>query len=160
MARRISQRSCCCRRFRHSVLFLLPLAVGIGSMGDLWRKSRAGYRLQTAEGRYSRGETWFGLCGQCDRSEAAASSPRARTGSRSGCWSAIRGRAGGARRRFRMGAQVRDPCMQPGNGMEAQGRCRAVPPATNRRQSRRRPLTAQGADQRLVPDAAIRNTPL
>ena len=29
---------------------------------------------------------------------------------------------GGARRRFRMGAQVRDPCMQPGNRMEAQGR--------------------------------------
>ena len=28
-----------------------------------------------------------------------------------------------------------------------------------RRKSRRRPLIAQGADRRLVPDAAIENTP-
>jgi hypothetical protein len=48
--------------------------------------------------RDSRGETWFGWWDQCDRSEAA-SSPRARTGSRSGCWSTSRGRAGNFRRR-------------------------------------------------------------
>ena len=101
--------------------------------------------------------------GQCDRSEAAASSPRARTGSRSGCWSASRVRAGGARFRARVahpsarsrqsagGARLvsfpagEEPPAVPG----AVWRIRGDEPArsdTSLQQSRRRQLTAQEAD--------------